>query len=45
MWLRVAPGLYALPGPLSFERRLWIAHLAVGPDSTVSHEAAAALWS
>ncbi len=37
------PGVYSLPAPPSFRRRLWIAHLAVGPESTVSFEAAAAL--
>ena len=37
------PGVYSLPAPHSFRRRLWIAHLAVGPDSIVSFEAAAAL--
>jgi len=43
-WLQVEPGVYSLPGwPDSWRRRLWIAHLDVGPASAVSHEAAAAL--
>lgn len=43
-WLRVAPGVYSLPGwPDSWHRRLWLAHLDVGLHSVVSHEAAAAL--
>ena len=44
IWLGHAPGVYGLPGmPSSFLRDLWIAHLAVGPGSVGSHEAAAAL--
>jgi len=43
-WLSEAPGVYGIPGAHdTFERRLWIGHLAVGPQSIVSHEAAAAL--
>ena len=43
-WLQVAPGVYLLLGwPDSWLRRLWVGHLAVGPESAVSHEAAAAL--
>ena len=43
-WARVAPGVYGLPGwPPTWKRFLWIAHLAVGPGSVVSHQAAAAL--
>ena len=42
--VQAAPGVYALLGwPDSWHRRLWVAHLAVGPESVVSHEAAAAL--
>lgn len=42
-WLRVAPGVYALPGHAdSWARRLWIVYLAAGPRATVSHESAAA---
>ena len=45
-WVAVAPGVYSLPGwPDSWHRRLWLAHLDVGPHSVVSHEAAAALHS
>lgn len=43
-WLRLAPGVYGLPGwPPSWMRSLWVAHLDVGAGSVVSHEAAAAL--
>ena len=43
-WVRLAPGVYGLAGvPPSFRRDLWVAHLAVGPASVVSHESAAAL--
>ncbi len=43
-WLLEAPGVYGIPGvPDSYERRLWVGHLAVGPQSIVSHEAGAAL--
>ena len=43
-WIMVVPGVYALPGwPDSWRRRLWLAHLDLGPESVVSHEAAAAL--
>lgn len=43
-WLPVHPGVYSLPGwPSSWMRALWQAHLDVGPQSAVSHEAAAAL--
>lgn len=42
-WLKVAPGIYALPAPASFQRRLWVGHLASGPDSLVSFEAAGAV--
>jgi very-short-patch-repair endonuclease len=43
-WLRLEPGVYSLPGwHHSWKRSLWIAHLDLGPDSVVSHEAAAAL--
>ena len=43
-WVVHAPGVYGFPGvPQSYLRALWVAHLAVGPASVVSHEAAAAL--
>lgn len=43
-WLRVAPGVYSLPGARpTYLRSLWKAHLTAGPRSTVSHESAAAL--
>lgn len=43
-WLQMAPGVYSLPGFAdSWHRRLWLAHLDAGPQSVVSHEAAAAL--
>lgn len=43
-WVWLAPGVYGLPGwPDSWHRRLWLAHLAVGPASVISHESAAAL--
>ncbi len=43
-WLKLAPGVYSLPGwPPSWRRSLMLAHLDVGPRSVVSHEAAAAL--
>jgi very-short-patch-repair endonuclease len=38
------PGVYVLAGAAeSFEQRLWVAWLAVGPGADVSHEAAAQL--
>jgi hypothetical protein len=37
------PGVYSLPGPRSFRRRLWIAHLAVGPESLIGFEAGGAM--
>ncbi|HZN13826.1 MAG TPA: hypothetical protein VFB78_06155 [Acidimicrobiales bacterium] len=41
-WVLEAPGTYGEPGVASTYRgRLWVAHLAVGPKSIVSHEAAA----
>lgn len=43
-WLHHAPGVWGLPGYAPpFARQLWVAHLAAGPSSVVSHEAAAAL--
>jgi hypothetical protein len=43
-WVVVAPGVYSLPGVAdSWARRLWVAHLAVGLASIVSHESAAEL--
>jgi hypothetical protein len=45
-WRRAAPGVYVLSSaPESFQQRLWGAHLAVGPHSVISHEAAAQLQS
>lgn len=43
-WIRHAPGVYGLAGQASFQQRLWIAHLASGPDSLVSFQAAGAVW-
>lgn len=43
-WVRVAPGVYGLPGvPPSWRRDLMAACLQAGPGGVVSHEAAAAL--
>jgi hypothetical protein len=43
-WVVESPGVYSLAGSRdTFERRLWVAWLAAGPASTVSHEAAAQL--
>jgi very-short-patch-repair endonuclease len=42
-WLHHAPGVYGLAGYAPpFAQRLWVAHLAAGPTSVISHEAAAA---
>jgi very-short-patch-repair endonuclease len=42
--VRAHPGVYSFPSwPESWRRRLWCAHLDAGPQSAVSHEAAAAL--
>jgi very-short-patch-repair endonuclease len=44
-WHTCAPGVYGLPGYAeTWDRRLWIAYLAAGVHSVVSHEAAAALY-
>ena len=45
-WIRLAPGVYGLPGVASsFQQRLWIAVHSGGEDATVSHESAAsARW-
>jgi hypothetical protein len=41
-WVKAAEGVYRLPGvPPTHERKLWIAHLAVGSGSVLSHECAA----
>src|SRR5262245_57584924 len=41
-WLRHWAGVYRLPGVASsYQQRLWVAWLAVGPHSAVSHESAA----
>jgi hypothetical protein len=46
LWVGRYPGVYKPRGyPDSFLGDLWAAHLAVGPDSYVSHEAAAHLRS
>jgi very-short-patch-repair endonuclease len=43
-WVRMAAGVYVLAGVAeSFEQRLWLGWLAVGPGGIVSHEAAAQL--
>jgi very-short-patch-repair endonuclease len=43
-WVKHLPGVYGLPSaPESFEQRVWIAWLAVGPGAVISHEAAAQL--
>ena len=43
-WDRALPGVYELPGHhRTHLRDLWIAHLAMGPRSTVSHQSAAGL--
>ena len=41
-WIAVLPGVYVLAGSRNtYDRRLWVGWLAVGPDAVVSHEAAA----
>ena len=41
-WTLLSPGVFALAGTRNtYERRLWVGWLAVGPDALVSHEAAA----
>jgi len=43
-WSRAAPGVYVLEGsPTTWEQALWVAHLHLGPDSVLSHEAAGRL--
>lgn len=43
-WVDHGHRVYGPPGvPWTYPRRLWAAHLAVGPDSTVSHESVAVL--
>jgi very-short-patch-repair endonuclease len=43
-WSSHVAGVYGLPShPPSFDQRLWIAWLAVGPAAVVSHESAAEL--
>jgi very-short-patch-repair endonuclease len=43
-WIDHGHGVYGPPGvPWNHRRRLWAGHLAVGPASVVSHEAAAEL--
>ncbi|MEY2434383.1 MAG: hypothetical protein QOC92_4108 [Acidimicrobiaceae bacterium] len=42
VWRRALPGVYVLPSaPSTFQQRLWIGWLAVGPLATVSFESAA----
>lgn len=42
-WMRLAPGVYGLPGvPESFERDVWIALLGTSPLAVVSFQTAAA---
>ncbi|MCB1029159.1 MAG: type IV toxin-antitoxin system AbiEi family antitoxin domain-containing protein, partial [Microthrixaceae bacterium] len=42
---RVAQGLYRVPGsPRTHTQALWMAHLAAGPASVVSHGSAARVW-
>lgn len=42
-WIRLAPGVYGLPGvPESFDRRVWIALLGTSPLAVVSFQTAAA---
>lgn len=42
---RIAPGIFADAGALPNDtQRLWIAHLALGPTSVVSHESAGRRW-
>lgn len=44
-WVEESPGVLGINGfPDSFQRRLWIAHTAIGPTSVVSHEAAAQMY-
>ena len=44
-WASPESGVYvAAAAPSSFLRVCWVAHLAAGPRSVVSHEAAAAIW-
>lgn len=43
-WRKALPGVYVLPGARdTFEQRVWIGWLAIGPQSCVSFEAAAQL--
>ena len=43
-WNRAAPGVYVLNGSATtWEQALWIAHLHLGADSCISHEAAGRL--
>src|SRR4029450_8735451 len=46
LWPRPqSSGVYLVAGvPPSYLQRLWVAHLAAGPASVVSHESAAALF-
>jgi very-short-patch-repair endonuclease len=44
LWVRLAPGVYCPAGMEGgWHQGLWVAHLAAGPASVVSHEAAAEL--
>ncbi|MCB1006099.1 MAG: hypothetical protein KDB35_18100 [Acidimicrobiales bacterium] len=43
-WIRLAPGVYGLPGVASsFHQRLWVAVHAGGVDAAVSHESASSV--
>lgn len=45
LWIAGQPLVFGLPGaPNSFTSELWAAHLAAGPGSYVSHDAAAHLY-
>lgn len=43
-WIRLAPGVYGLPGHRdNWARRLWVTYLAAGDASVISHESAGSL--
>jgi hypothetical protein len=44
MWVRLAPGVYGLPGHRdTWDQRLWVVYLAAGEAAAVSHDSAAAV--